>query len=104
MMYTVTFITAENKKQARAIAKALVSKKLAACVNIIDKVESLFRWKGKVESAREVLLMVKSKSEKLPGIIKTVKANHSYQVPEIISLSIKAGDTAYLRWINDVVR
>lgn len=103
MMYTVTFITAANKKQARAIAKALISKKLAACVNIIDKVESLFWWKGKVESAGEVLLMVKSRSEKLSKIIKTVKANHSYQVPEIISLPIKAGDAAYLRWINDSI-
>ncbi|MCX5709908.1 MAG: divalent-cation tolerance protein CutA [Candidatus Omnitrophica bacterium] len=102
-MYTVTFITAANKKQARAIAKALISKKLAACVNIIDKVESLFWWKGKVESAGEVLLMVKSRSEKLSKIIKTVKANHSYQVPEIISLPIKAGDAAYLRWINDSI-
>ncbi|MCX5711054.1 MAG: divalent-cation tolerance protein CutA [Candidatus Omnitrophica bacterium] len=100
-MYTVIFITAANKKQARAIAEALISKKLAACVNIIDKVESLFWWKGKIESAREVLLIVKSKSGKLPKIIKTVKANHSYQVPEIISLPIKAGDAAYLRWIND---
>ena len=103
-MYTVTFITTANKKQAKNIARILISSKLAACVNIVDKIESLFWWKGKVDGAREVLLIVKSKSGKLPKIIKSVKANHSYQVPEIISLPIRSGDAAYLRWIDDSLR
>ena len=103
-MHIVVFVTASNKKEAVRIAEELVTKKLAACVNIIDKIESLFWWQGKVDRAKEALLIIKSKKEKLAKIIKTVKALHSYEVPEIIALPISGGYKPYLGWINDTVR
>ena len=103
-MYIVVFITAPTKREAKKIANVLIKNKMAACVNITDKIDSLFWWKGKINSLKEVLLIVKSKKEKLPQIIKFVKSAHSYSVPEIISLSIGAGLPAYLRWIDDSLR
>lgn len=103
-MYIIILITVPDKKEARNIAAALVRKKLAACVNIVDRIESLYWWKGKVERAKETLLVIKSKSAKLPAIIKTVKAMHSYEVPEIIALPIEAGEKKYLRWIDESLR
>jgi periplasmic divalent cation tolerance protein len=103
-MYRVLLVTAGNKKEARIIAKALINHKLAACVNIIVGVESLFRWKGKIDSVQEVLLIIKSKEEKVAEIIKLVKSTHSYEVPEIISLPVKAGSKPYLKWIDESLR
>jgi len=103
-MHTVIFVTAPDKKQARQIANKLIKTKLAACVNIIPGVESLFSWKGKIDSAKELLLIIKSEKSKLPKIIKTVKSLHSYEVPEIIALPIIAGNKEYLRWIDECIR
>jgi periplasmic divalent cation tolerance protein len=103
-MYIVVFITCAHKKEARAIARALVKDKLAACVNIIDKIESLFWWQGKLESSKEILLMVKSKKQKFNKIVKLVKSLHSYQVPEIIALPIVTGFRPYLKWIDESLR
>lgn len=103
-MYIVIFITAGNKQEAQKIAQALIKLHLAACVNIIAKVNSVFFWKSKVDQAKEVLLMVKSKKNKLPKIIKLVKSLHSYQVPEIIALPVIGGDKPYLRWMDASVR
>ena len=103
-MYIVVFVTCANKKEADKVAQALISRKLAACVNIIEKIESLFWWQGKVDRAKEVLLAIKSKKVKFPQIIKLVKSLHSYEVPEIIALPILAGNQAYLRWIDDSLR
>ena len=103
-MHIVIFITAANKKEARKIAGGLVKNKLAPCVNIVDKIESVFFWDGKINRAKEVLLMVKSRKDKFKKISDFVKANHSYQVPEIISLPITSGLAAYLRWMDDYIR
>lgn len=103
-MHIVVFITCADKKEARRIARALVINKLAACVNIIDKIESIFWWQGKVDRAKETLLIIKSKKSRLSGIIKRVKAIHSYKVPEIIALPIIAGSNEYLDWINESTR
>lgn len=100
-MYAVIFITCANKKEAGRIAKALVKNKLAACVNIVDKIESIFWWQGKVDLASEALLIMKSKREKLTKIIKLVKSMHSYEVPEIIALPIIGGYRPYLEWIDE---
>lgn len=100
-MYVAILITASSKKEAGRIARALLKHKLAACVNILDKVKSFFWWEVKIDSADEVLLIVKSKSAKLAKIIKLVKSIHSYQVPEIIALEIVGGNRDYLRWIDD---
>jgi periplasmic divalent cation tolerance protein len=103
-MYIVIFVTASNKKEAQKIAAGLIKQRLAACVNIIDKVDSLFCWEAKVQKAEEFLLIIKSKREKLGRIIKLVKSLHSYTVPEIIALPIIAGDKPYLRWIDAALR
>lgn len=103
-MYIVVLVTAKDKKEARKISTALIKAKLAACVNIVDKVDSLFFWAGKIDQAKESLLVIKSKKEKLPRIIKLVRSLHSYAVPEIIALPIIAGDKPYLRWIDAALR
>ncbi len=103
-MYIVIFITASNKKEAQKIASVIIRHKLAACVNIVDKIHSVFFWKSKIDQAKESLLIIKSKKEKLTKIIKLVKSMHSYEVPEIIALPIIAGDKLYLRWIDASLR
>jgi periplasmic divalent cation tolerance protein len=103
-MYIIIFVTASNKKEASSIAKTLLDYKLVACVNIIDKIESVFWWQGKIDRAKEVLLLIKSKREKLNKIIRLVKSMHSYQLPEIIALPIIGGNEGYLKWISDSVR
>jgi periplasmic divalent cation tolerance protein len=103
-MYIVVLITAKDKKEARKISVSLIKAKLAACVNIVDKVDSVFLWAGKIDQAKESLLVIKSKKEKLPKIIKLVRSLHGYEVPEIIALPIIAGDRPYLRWIDAALR
>ncbi len=103
-MNTVIFVTAGNNKEAEKIASALIKKKLAACVNIIQGVHSLFWWQGKVDRAREILLIIKTRKMLLPRVIKKVKSLHSYSVPEIIALPIIAGNKEYLKWLNDSTR
>lgn len=102
-MHIIIFITASHKKEAKKIAQALVGRRLCACVNIIDKVESLFTWQGKSDKAKELLLIVKTKKNKLRRIIGLVRSLHSYSVPEIIALPIIGGYEPYLRWIDDSV-
>ena len=103
-MHIVILITAKDKKEADKIARALVKNKLAACVNIIGGLRSIFSWKGKVEAAKEALLVVKSRKEKFNKIAKLVNAIHSYDVPEIIAIPIVSGFKPYLNWINESVR
>ena len=103
-MHSLIFVTTANKKEASSIAQALIKNRLAACVNIISGVESFFRWQGKIDSARETLLIIKSRKAKMPKVIKLIKSMHSYELPEIISLPITAGFKPYLRWINESLR
>ena len=102
--YLVIFITTSSYEEARKIADVLVSQRKAACVNIVPKVNSLFRWKGKIEDAEESLLVVKTRAKLFPEIISTVKGIHSYEVPEIIALPIVQGNPGYLQWINEETR
>lgn len=103
-MYIVIFVTAENKEQAGRIAEGLLRSKLAACVNIAGKVASLFWWEGKIDSAKETLLIIKSKKKNLAKITKKIKSLHSYKVPEIIALPIVGGNKDYLEWIDESIR
>jgi periplasmic divalent cation tolerance protein len=99
--YLVVFVTTSGYEEARKIADALVSQRKAACVNIIPRVNSLFRWKGKIEEAEESLLVIKTRAKLFPGVLSTVKSIHSYEVPEIIALPIIEGNPDYLQWINE---
>ena len=99
--FIVVFITTSNESETRKIANALVKQKKAACVNIIPKVKSLFWWQGKIDSANESLLVIKSEKRLLNDIIKLVKKFHSYTVPEIIALPIIGGNEDYLAWLSE---
>ncbi|MCJ7575893.1 MAG: divalent-cation tolerance protein CutA [Dehalococcoidia bacterium] len=96
----IVLITAGSEEEAHKIARLLVKQKKAACVNILPGMDSLFRWKGKIDSAREALLLVKTRASLFPEIISLVKEIHSYEVPEIIALPIIAGSEDYLRWLD----
>jgi periplasmic divalent cation tolerance protein len=96
----VVLITAPNENDAEAIAKALLEARLAACVNIIRNIRSLYRWQGKVEDEQEVLMIVKTRKERFGELVKKVRGLHSYTVPEIIALPVTDGLEEYLGWIG----
>jgi periplasmic divalent cation tolerance protein len=101
----VVLVTCSSPAEARRIARAVVEARLAACVNIVPgAVQSIYRWKGKVESARERLLLIKTSRRYLAKLRKTVERLHSYDVPEFIALPIAAGSPAYLAWVQDCLR
>jgi len=100
----VVLITASSEEEALKIAESLVNEKKAACVNIVPGVDSVFRWEGKLDSARESLLLVKTKASLFPEIVELVKRMHSYEVPEIIALPIIAGSEDYLKWLDIACR
>lgn len=95
----VIFVTAASKQEADRIGLALVRAELAACVNIVPGIRSIFRWEGKVSRAREVLVIIKSRAVLVDRVVAEVKRHHSYQVPEIIACSITGGSDDYLEWI-----
>ena len=102
-IYAVVLITAPSREEAENIARKLLEEKLAACVNIIGEVKSLFWWEGRIEEAAEVLLVIKTRLDQMEKLIEAVKQIHSYTVPEIIALPIVAGNKQYLEWINQTI-
>ena len=96
---SVVFITVPNRKSADTITTALLEEKLAACVNQVPGVRSHFWWKGILEDAEEILLIVKTRSALLQPLVELVRKNHPYSVPEVISFPIADGNKAYLEWI-----
>ena len=101
--YIVVFITANGTEEAQNIAQSLLKRRRAACVNIIPEVDSHFWWEDKLDSARESLLVIKTKASLLPEIVKSVKKIHSNTVPEIIAMPIVGGNQDYLDWIDNEV-
>ena len=99
----IVLTTAGSIEEAQRIATALVEQRLAACVNILPGVESVFRWQGKIDRTREWLLMIKTKVEVFERVHDAIQKLHSYDVPEIISLEIDDGSAAYLGWIDESV-
>lgn len=104
MKETVTFVTCRDVRQARRIARALVGERLAACVNVVPGVASIYAWKGKVEEAREALLLVKSTAARAKRLEARVRALHSYELPEVLTVEVDGGSAAYLRWVRESVR
>lgn len=99
MQPQVVFITAGTLQEAESIARALVEERLAACVNVLPGVTSIYRWEDKLQRDAEVLLVVKTTEANLPSLIQRVHELHSYQVPEIIALPITGGSPEYLTWL-----
>jgi periplasmic divalent cation tolerance protein len=98
----VVLVTCGSPAEALRIARAVVQARLAACVNILPgAVTSIYRWKGKVDSSRERLLLIKTSQKHLPKLQAAVEHLHSYQVPEFIALPIVAGSSAYLAWMDE---
>jgi periplasmic divalent cation tolerance protein len=99
--FRVVVVTCANLAEARKIARAAIEQRLAACVNIATTpVESIYRWKEKIESAREYLLVIKTAEKRVKELQRTVKVLHSYDVPEFIVLAIASGSKEYLDWLN----
>ena len=100
----VGFVTCSSRAEARKIARAILTKKLAACVNIVSGLESRYWWQGKLESAREYLLLIKTTRARQRAVMDTVKAVHSYEVPEVIFVPVTEGERRYLTWIRKCVK
>ncbi len=97
----VVFVTCGSEEEGLKIANALVDERLAACVNLISPIRSIYRWEGKIWDEKEWLLIIKTQKDRFEELEKKVKSLHSYSVPEIISLSIIEGSSAYLDWIRE---
>lgn len=95
--------SAESQNQARRIADALIERRLAACVNIVSGVQSIYRWKGKAEEADEWLLWIKTTAAAFERVCETIKELHSYELPECMCLVIEDGSPEYLKWIEESV-
>ena len=96
----VILVTTVNQEEARKIGKGMVNAKLAACANIIPGIQSIYRWKGKVVKAQEVLLILKSTRPRYRALEKAIKAMHTYETPEIIALPVKEGLAQYIGWLR----
>ena len=100
----IIFVTTSSEQEAHKIADLLLTKKKAACVNIIPRIDSSFWWQGKLDTAEESMLVIKTKASLLSEIVGLVKGAHSYEVPEIIALPIIGGNKDYLKWLDDEVQ
>ena len=96
----VVFVTCGSEEEGLKIANALVQEHLAACVNLISPIRSVYRWEGKIWDEKEWLLIIKTQKDRFEELEKKVKSLHSYSVPEIISLPIEEGSSDYLDWIR----
>lgn len=98
--YCVAFVTVPDKDKAKDLARKLVKSKLAACVNIVPQISSVYWWEGKIEETEELLLVLKTRAGLVPELVDFVKKNHPYKVPEVISLAIGDGNAQYLDWVG----
>ena len=96
----VILVTVVNQEEAVRIGEQLVNAKLAACASVVPGIQSIYRWKGKVTKAREVLLILKSTKPRYRALEKAIKALHTYEIPEIIALQVKEGLDRYIGWVR----
>lgn len=97
----IVFVTASSNEEAARIADALVSERLAACVNIVAAIESVYRWEGKVTRGTEALMIIKTTDERYAELERRVKELHSYSTPEVVAFRIERGSEQYLNWLRD---
>ncbi|TYI82680.1 hypothetical protein E1A91_D05G237200v1 [Gossypium mustelinum] len=100
----VVYVTVPNRDAGRKLADSIVKEKLAACVNIVPGVVSVYEWEGKVNRDPEELLIIKTRQSLLPALTEHVKANHEYDVPEVIALPIGGGSAEFLEWLKNSTR
>ncbi|XP_042518341.1 protein CutA 1, chloroplastic isoform X2 [Macadamia integrifolia] len=100
----VVYVTVPNKEAGKKLAQSLVKEELAACVNIVPGIESVYKWKGEIQTDNEQLLVIKTRESLLEALTEYVKANHEYDVPEVIALPIRGGSIPYLEWIKSSTR
>ncbi len=96
----IVLVTASSRREAAKIGRAVVKKKVAACVNIIPSLISIFRWQGKVQSSSEVLLVVKTSGRRYAALERLIRSMHSYELPEIIALNVERGLSQYIAWVE----
>lgn len=96
----LVLVTAGSEVEAEMIAKALVEERLAACVNIVSRIRSIYRWEGKIADDQEWLLVIKTQTMRFADLETKIRSLHSYQVPEVIALPIVQGAEGYLRWLR----
>jgi periplasmic divalent cation tolerance protein len=96
----IVLSTAGSEQEAHKIAHILVERRLAACVNILPQVQSIYRWKDEIESAQEWLLLIKTRADKFPAVRDAIGELHSYEVPECIVVEIEDGSLPYLQWLE----
>jgi periplasmic divalent cation tolerance protein len=97
----IVFVTAPNDEEAARIAESLVTERLAACVNIVGGIQSIYRWEGEVTRDRETLLIIKTVDERYADLERRVKEFHTYTTPEVIAYKIERGSEAYLKWLRE---
>lgn len=102
MEAVVVFITASNEDEGANIAKTLVEERLAGCVNIVKDIRSIYRWEGKTEDEKEVLMIAKTQKSLFTKLSQRVRELHSYTVPEIIAMPVVEGSEDYLKWLKDI--
>ncbi|XP_069775296.1 protein CutA homolog isoform X2 [Narcine bancroftii] len=101
--HSVAFVTCPNMDVAKQIARNAVEKNLAACVNIVPQITSVYKWKGNIEEDSEVLLMIKTRTTKVDDLSSYVRLVHPYEVAEVISLPIDQGNPPYMKWLSEAV-
>ena len=99
--FQIVLTTAGSDEQARSIARALVERRLAACVNIVPLGCSIYRWKGRIEEEAERLLVIKTAQRLFPALCAAVRELHSYETPELLALDVRDGEAGYLRWLGE---
>ncbi|HKF53086.1 MAG TPA: divalent-cation tolerance protein CutA [Candidatus Acidoferrales bacterium] len=103
--YVVVLVACGSVREARRLSQALVGKRLAACISItLSPVRSVYWWKGKVQTATEVLMLVKTTRKKFGALEKEIRRLHSYETPEIVAVPIVAGSKGYLKWLQESVK
>jgi periplasmic divalent cation tolerance protein len=103
-MFQVIMCTCPDINNAKLIAQHLIKERLAACVNIIPNVISIYRWQDAIECDKEIQLIIKTQSDKFNEVANEIKRLHRYDTPEIIAMNIQQGDDSYLNWINESLK
>ena len=98
--FVFAYVTAKDKEEALKLGRALVEKKLAACVNVFGGMQSIYWWEGKIDSSEEAVLVVKTKADRMELVTRLIKALHSYSCPCIVQFRVEGGNPEYLKWLE----